>query len=134
MRGDSPHSGHQLNCPEAARTFFEAFYHDLEPRRETLWIAHLDDRYRCIHLSQHEGDETRVFFPLKEIVRDAVECDSKGLLLAHNHPSGDSRPSHYDLTATRQLALVSAALDCPVLDHFVFAGDDCTSFRSLGLL
>ncbi len=55
-------------------------------------------------------------------------------MLAHNHPSGDPTPSSGDKRATGQLAAAAEALDCTVLDHLVFGGDECTSFRQMGLL
>jgi len=57
-----------------------------------------------------------------------------GIVLAHNHPSGDAQPSDSDRIATRRLAAAAEALDCTVLDHLVFAGSDCTSLRRLGYL
>ncbi|HET7281679.1 MAG TPA: JAB domain-containing protein [Sphingomicrobium sp.] len=55
-------------------------------------------------------------------------------MLAHNHPSGDPRPSDSDLHATRRLATAAAALDCAVVDHLVFGRNECTSLRQLGYL
>jgi DNA repair protein RadC len=118
----------------AARTFFAGCFADSDPDREILWVAHLDDQTRCLHLSRHEGDETGTAFPVSEIVRDAAAHRSAGIVLAHNHPSGDARPSDSDCRATRRLAAVAEAIDCAVLDHLVFAGSECTSFRQLGLL
>ena len=59
---------------------------------------------------------------------------SEGLVLAHNHPSGDARPSDSDKSATRRLAMAADALDCAVLDHLILAGDQCVSLRQMGLL
>jgi DNA repair protein RadC len=59
---------------------------------------------------------------------------SAGIILAHNHPSGDSTPSESDCRATRRLACAAEALDCAIVDHLVFAGGDCSSFRRMGLL
>jgi DNA repair protein RadC len=63
-----------------------------------------------------------------------LRFNSAGILLAHNHPSGILRPSDSDCRLTRQLATVADALDSALLDHLIFAGGDCLSFRSLGLL
>ena len=73
-------------------------------------------------------------FPSREIIADAAAHGSAGILLAHNHPSGDPRPSDSDCRATRRLAGAAEALDCAVLDHLVFAGSECTSLRQLGYL
>ena len=126
--------GQQLSCLRSAQQFFRRCYDSLDTSIETLLVAHLDSARRCFHLSRHEGEEASVSFPLKAIVREVIQRESAGLLLAHNHPSGDPSPSESDLAATRRLCIVSEALDCAVLDHLVLAGDDCASFRSLGLL
>jgi len=118
----------------AARTFFSRCFGEQDCTRERLWVAHLDDEARCLHLSSHEGDAGGVDFPLRRIIVDAAQHGSAGLLLAHNHPSGDATPSDSDFRATRRLAAAAEALDCRLLDHLVFAGGDCTSFRSLGYL
>jgi len=123
-----------LNCLKSARKFFAACYAHLDCSKETLWIAHLDGSRRCVHLARHSGDETTVPFPLKSILRDAITFESVAILLAHNHPSGDAKPSMADIAVTRQLATVCSALGCAILDHLVFGSDGCCSLRSLGLL
>ena len=124
----------KLDGLAAARDFFAGCMADAEPTRESLWVAHVDDQSRCVHLSRHAGDETGTEFPLRKIIADAVVHGSAGMILAHNHPSGDCSPSDSDCRATRRLVAAAEALDCTVLDHLVFAGDDCASFRRMGLL
>jgi len=75
-----------------------------------------------------------VDFPLRKIIIDAATHGSAGIVMAHNHPSGDPRPSESDFRVTRRLARAAEALDCTVLDHLVFAGEQCTSLRRLGYL
>ena len=124
----------KLDGLEAARGFFAGCIADSDPSRENLWVAHVDDQARCLHLSRHPGDETGAAFPLRDIIVDAAEHGSAGIVLAHNHPSGDCRPSASDRRSTRRLATAAEALDCTVLDHLVFGGSDCASFRQMGLL
>ena len=124
----------KLDGLAAARRFFAGCLADGDPARESLWVAHLDEQARCLHVSRFQGDEGGAHFPLKQIIGDAEAHGSAGIVLAHNHPSGDARPSDSDCRATRRLASAAEALDCTILDHLVFAGEDCTSFRKLGLL
>lgn len=124
----------KLNGLPAARDFFAGCFAQGDPTRESLWVAHLDEDARCLHVSRHDGDDTGADFPLREIIADAAERHSAGILLAHNHPSGDSRPSDSDCRATRRLAAAAEALDCAIIDHLIFAGAECTSLRSLGYL
>jgi DNA repair protein RadC len=118
----------------AAREFFAGCFAEEDRSRERLWVAHVDDQAHCLHLSCHEGDETGAAFPIRQIIADAAVHGSAGIVLAHNHPSGDPRPSDSDCRATRRLATAAEALDCTVLDHLVFAGHECTSLRRLGYL
>jgi len=124
----------KLDGLAAARSFFSGCLADCDPKRESLWVAHLDDKANCLHLTRHSGDESGTDFPLKRIIADAALHGSAGIVLAHNHPSGDPRPSEGDKRATRRLACAAEALDCAVVDHLVFGGGDCTSFRQAGLL
>jgi DNA repair protein RadC len=124
----------KLNGLESARSFFASCLADSDPSRESLWVAHVDEQSRCLHLSRHDGDETGAAFPLRDIIADAASHGSAGIVLAHNHPSGDATPSSSDCRSTRRLAAAAEALDCTILDHLVFAGKQCSSFRQLGLL
>lgn len=97
-------------------------------------VAHLDRESRCIHLASYPGDAQRADMPVRAIIGDAIRLDSVGLILAHNHPSGDPSPSRMDKVATRSLAIAAEAIDLTVLDHLVFGGEEVSSFRRLGLL
>jgi DNA repair protein RadC len=124
----------KLDGLAAARAFFAGCIADSNPSRENLWVAHVDDEARCIHVSRHEGDQWGAEFPLRTIIADAAAHGSAGIVLAHNHPSGDPRPSDSDCRATRRLAAAAEALDCAIVDHLVFGGAECTSLRRLGYL
>jgi DNA repair protein RadC len=124
----------KLDGLAAARDFFSGCMADVDPGCENLWVAHVDEEARCLHVSRHPGDETGAVFPLRQIIADAANHGSAGIVLAHNHPSGDPRPSESDFRATRRLATAAEALDCTVLDHLVFAGSQCTSLRRMGYL
>jgi DNA repair protein RadC len=118
----------------AAREFFDGCFENADSTRESLWVAHLDDQARCLHLSRHDGDETGALFPFREIIADAASLGSAGIVLAHNHPSGDPAPSESDIRVTRRVAMVAEAIDCAIVDHLVFGDSECVSFRRMGLL
>lgn len=124
----------KLDGLAAARDFFAGCMADADRDRENLWVAHVDEQARCVHLSRHQGDSEGGAFPIRTIIADAAQHGSAGIVLAHNHPSGDPRPSESDLRSTRRLATAAEALDCTLLDHLVFAGTECTSLRRLGYL
>ena len=62
----------------ATRKFFAGCMADADPTRENLWVAHVDEQSRCVHLSRHAGDEIGALFPLRTIIADAAEHGSAG--------------------------------------------------------
>jgi len=131
QRAESPL---RLSGLEQARRFFAGCLADADPTQEHLWVAHVDDDARCLHLSRHDGHADGADLPIRTIVTDAARHGSKGLILAHNHPSGDPSPSATDKRITRRLALVGEAMDVVILDHIVLAGTRFRSMRQMGLL
>ena len=93
-----------------------------------------DKGARCLHVECYEGEPESVGMPVKNIIVDAARLGSAGVVLAHNHPSGDARPSKADCLATRRLAHAAEAIDLAILDHLIFAGRNCSSMRRMGLL
>ena len=87
-----------------------------------------------MHLTRHDGDADGAELPIREIIADVARHGSRGLILAHNHPSGDPTPSATDKRMTRRLAIVGEAMDVAILDHIVMAGSECRSMRQMGLL
>lgn len=124
----------KLDGLEAARGFFAGCFASADPAVESLWVAHVDERARCVHLTRHGGDAASTPFPLRSIIADAAAHNSAGLVLAHNHPSGDATPSETDFRAMRRLASAADALGCRIVDHLIYARTGVTSFRALGLL
>lgn len=68
----------------------------------------------------------------REVFRPAIHDAASAILLAHNHPSGDSIPSDEDKRVTRRLMEVGDIIGIQVLDHIV-VGDHSVSIRDLGL-
>ena len=131
QRAESPL---RLDGLEQARRFFTGCMAETDPAQEYLWVAHVDQDASCLHLSRHAGGAASADLPIRVIIADAARHGSKGLILAHNHPSGDPSPSAADKRITRRLALVGEAMDVAILDHLVLAGGECRSMRQMGLL
>lgn len=68
----------------------------------------------------------------RDIFRFACRANASSLIVAHNHPSGDLRPSTQDLAFTRQLVHASSILEIPLLDHLIVTSDGYASFASKG--
>ena len=70
----------------------------------------------------------------REIVKRALEVGATGIILVHNHPSGNHEPSKGDADATRRIAEAALVLGICVHDHIIVSRAGWTSFRKLGLL
>jgi len=70
----------------------------------------------------------------REVFRAAIAEAAAGIIVVHNHPSGDPTPSAEDRAATKQLVSAGQLLDLPVYDHVIIAGDRFVSFAAIGLL
>ena len=70
----------------------------------------------------------------REVMKRALVLNASALIVAHNHPSGDPKPSRDDIEMTRQLKAAANALEVELHDHVVIGHGKHASFRSLGLL
>jgi len=70
----------------------------------------------------------------REVVKRALALNAAALILVHNHPSGDPKPSREDIEMTREVKTAAGALGISIHDHLVIGRKGHASFRSLGLL
>jgi DNA repair protein RadC len=70
----------------------------------------------------------------REVVKRALDVGAAALILVHNHPSGDPKPSRDDIEMTREIRKAAEALGIAIHDHLVIGRKGHASFRSLGLL
>lgn len=102
---------------------------------ERVLVLYLDAKRRLIHdqiMWEGTPEEAPVF--TGPILRRALELGAAGLIIVHNHPSGDSSPSRADRVITRRIADAASMLDVNLYDHVIVAHDGFCSFRELGLL
>jgi DNA repair protein RadC len=118
--------------PEAAAILAPLF---AEARGERVAVLHLDPARRLLGVTLEEtGGEDQVELPVGRILVNALRLGAHGIVVAHNHPSGDPTPSPADEAATRALSEAAGAVDVRVLDHIIFAGTRSSSFLALGLI
>lgn len=104
-------------------------------RRERLRTLHLNARNELL-LDEETSTGTidAAPFHTREIVGRAIEVGGTSLILVHNHPSGDPRPSTHDVQATIALETVCQALGITLLDHLIVGRDGIVSLRGEGYL
>jgi len=81
----------------------------------------------------YAGNVSASLVRIGELFRDAVRLDASGVVLVHNHPSGDPTPSPDDLHLTAEAIAAGRLLDIDVLDHVVIGHDGWVSLRDRGV-
>jgi len=121
---------------ESSQTAFEQLYPylaDLDHEQfYTILLNRANKVIDVIKVSQ--GGVSGTVADAKLIFRSAVEKLASGIILAHNHPSGNLKPSQADIALTRKIKEAGAMLDISVLDHIIIASNDYFSFSDQGML
>jgi DNA repair protein RadC len=79
------------------------------------------------------GGVTGTIADPKIIFSSALKANATGIILAHNHPSGNLQPSTADINLTKKIVGAGELLDIKVLDHLIITSESYYSFRDQGL-
>lgn len=102
---------------------------------EQLRVLFLNARNRLLRdevLASGTLDEVPMW--PREVLRRALELNAAGIILVHNHPSGDPAPSGSDIQMTRRLQSAGRELGICLHDHLVLSAAGHSSMRALGLI
>ena len=102
--------------------------------REELRVVLLNTKNVVLRVTTvYQGNVSSSLVRVGELFRDAVRLNATGLILVHNHPSGDPTPSPDDLHLTAEALAAGRLLDIDVLDHLVVGHDAWVSLRDRGV-
>jgi DNA repair protein RadC len=101
---------------------------------ETVHVLFMDSGNRLIDEMVETGDIDSVHVDIRMIVQRALIVGAAGIILAHNHPSGDNHASKADREVTRALARAVSGLGIVLFDHLVISGREARSLRAEGVL
>ncbi|QJD79033.1 RadC family protein [Spirosoma rhododendri] len=123
----------RITCSRDA--YNEMLPHLLDKPHEEFWILVLNRANEVLRPVQiSTGGVSGTVADPKLIFRHALEQLASGLILFHNHPSGNLTPSQADKDLTRRLKDAGRLLDIPVLDHLIFTDKAYYSFADEGIL
>lgn len=129
------YNSNRLTAPQQAAEAFTQIIGDVD--REYFVTLFLDGKNRItgLHVVSQGSLNQSIVHP-RETFKAAILANAAAVILAHNHPSGDTSPSHEDREITRRLREAGELLGIKVLDHVIVATDtgNYTSFTETGLL
>lgn len=102
--------------------------------REELRVVMLNTKNVVLRVATvYQGNVASSLVRVGELFRDAVRLNATGVILVHNHPSGDPTPSPEDLHLTAEALAAGRLLDIQLLDHLVVGHDAWVSLRDRGI-
>jgi len=118
----------------SSRRIFEEMYSLLSDiKHEEFWAVYLDRKNTIIGKKQiSRGGVSSTIVDSKIIFKHALDLLASGLIMAHNHPSGNKNPSVHDFKLTENIKQGAIILDINLIDHIIIAGNEYYSFADNG--
>ena len=125
----------KVNRSEDAVDFLRQVWSERMEYVEEFYLLLLNRSNSIIgYLKVSEGGCNGTVVDPKIVFQAALKSNSQGIILCHNHPSGNLRPSEQDITLTKRINEVGRALEIPVLDHLILTYESYYSFADEGIM
>jgi DNA repair protein RadC len=129
---EAPENG-QIKSSADVFNIFHPLLSDLT--HEEFWILFLNRSNKPINrMKISQGGISGTVTDVRIIMKKAVENLASGLVVCHNHPSGNNNPSESDIQITQKIREAGTLLDVQLLDHIIIAGSAYYSFADNGLI
>jgi len=102
---------------------------------EEFWVLYLDNSNVLIERSLlGKGGFTATVVDIRLVLQQAIRWGATAMIVAHNHPTGNLKPSHSDKALTQKLKEAAKVLDIKLLDHIIVGKNEYFSFADQNLL
>jgi DNA repair protein RadC len=104
--------------------------HYISESKERFLLVCLDSGFR-LKLVEFisEGDSVSVDFDIKKLISKVLECDASVVVIAHNHPNGNSTPSGSDVDVTASISVMLRKMNISLFEHIIIGEDNHYSMR-----
>ena len=121
---------------KSSKDAYDVLYADLSDKNyEEFWILLLDRANQIIKkINISEGGLSGTIADPKKIFKYALENNSSSIILAHNHPSNNIKPSDNDIKLTKTISKAASVLEISVLDHIIVGSDKYFSFADESMI
>jgi DNA repair protein RadC len=122
-----------VQCADDAAALLFPLLQDLQ--YEMFCVLYLNNAQLLIkHEFVSSGGLTATVADIRMILKNALLCNASKLIVAHNHPSGNKKPSDADKKLTKKLQEAAAQMDIQLVDHIIVAGKEFTSLANEGYI
>lgn len=123
----------RIRCSKDVADIFQPLLSDLA--HEEFWILYLNRSNKVIsRIKLSQGGISGTVTDVRIVMKNAVEQLASGIILCHNHPSGNLNPSEADTKITQKIKEAGSLMDIQLLDHLIISEKDYYSFADNGLL
>ena len=124
----------KIHTPQDAANFIRQFYSDDIEIYESFFLLMLNRNNSTTGFAKiSQGGTTGTVVDVKIIAKYAVDNLASGVILAHNHPSGNLNPSNQDIQITKKIKEGLKLLDIELCDHIILTATNHTSLQAEGL-
>jgi len=128
---DFPYPNKELISTETTLEFIKSLN---DSDIEKMITIFLNSKNKLCGLYIMEGTVNQANVFPREIFKHAMLNGASAMILAHNHPSGDTKPSNFDIQVTKVIQEIAKLLDILVHDHIITSEEGFFSFREHGIL
>ena len=134
-RKNSAYAGEKVMIRNS-ETAYQVMYPVIgELEHEEFWIILLNRAHKVLDTEKiSQGGLTGTVIDTRMILKYALEKRATSIIISHNHPSGNTKPSEADINITRKIKKAAEIMDITLLDHLIVAGKSYLSFADEGLL
>jgi DNA repair protein RadC len=123
----------QIKCSKDVADIFQPILSDI--MHEEFWILFLNRSNKVINrMKLSQGGISGTVTDVRMVMKKAIEYLASGIIVCHNHPSGNLNPSESDTKITQKIKEAGNLMDIQLLDHLIISDKDYYSFADNGML
>ena len=133
--GSAIYDGEELTSSDNAAKAFRTLYdHDILVY-ESFYAIYMDQKNKIIGFRRiSQGSSSATIVDVKMIVKTALDVGAQSVIVAHNHPSGNTKPSSADIKISNKISKALDLFDIRMLDSLIITKNDYLSMNDEGLL
>lgn len=123
----------QIRCAEDAWEILRTYLDGVDREHFVVMVLDTKHNVRGIHTASIGSLDASVVHP-REVLKVAILGSASGIIVGHNHPSGDPTPSPEDIAVTKRLSEACRIIGIDLLDHIVVGDERFSSLKAQGYM